>query len=103
MSLTKRPKISPFDFAGQRQAAVPGLQYHNIRHAMIKQKCLESQPCALQAKGKLLFPAFNTSDAVTKSKFDNLYGCQHSVLDGIRRATDVMISGESGMTNRLLN
>ncbi|GAB4823996.1 hypothetical protein N2152v2_011042 [Parachlorella kessleri] len=48
----------------------------------------------MQAKGKLLFTAFNTNDAVTKAKFDNMYGCQHSVLDGIRRATDVMISGK---------
>src|SRR5579859_3291310 len=45
----------------------------------------------LQAKGKLTFPAINVNDAVTKSKFDNLYGCRHSLLDGINRATDVMM------------
>jgi len=44
--------------------------------------------------GRLLFPAINVNDAVTKSKFDNIYGCRHSVLDGINRATDVMIAGK---------
>jgi adenosylhomocysteinase len=48
----------------------------------------------LQAKGKLTFPAINVNDAVTKSKFDNLYGCRHSLLDGINRATDVMLAGK---------
>ncbi|MCK5528477.1 MAG: adenosylhomocysteinase, partial [Kiritimatiellae bacterium] len=43
-------------------------------------------------KGTLLFPVFNVNDAVTKSKFDNLYGCRHSLVDGICRATDVMIA-----------
>jgi adenosylhomocysteinase len=44
--------------------------------------------------GKLLFPAINVNDSVTKSKFDNLYGCRHSLVDGINRATDVMIAGK---------
>merc|ERR1711934_1148422 len=44
--------------------------------------------------GKLLFPAINVNDSVTKSKFDNLYGCKHSLPDGIMRATDVMIAGK---------
>ena len=44
--------------------------------------------------GKLLFPAINVNDSVTKSKFDNLYGCRHSLVDGIMRATDVMLSGK---------
>jgi adenosylhomocysteinase len=44
--------------------------------------------------GKLLAPAFNVNDSVTKSKFDNLYGCRESLLDGIKRATDVMIAGK---------
>ncbi len=48
----------------------------------------------LQSKGKLTFPAINVNDAVTKSKFDNLYGCRHSLLDGINRATDVMLAGK---------
>ncbi len=45
-------------------------------------------------EGKLLFPAINVNDAVTKSKFDNVYGCRHSLVDGIMRATDVMLSGK---------
>jgi adenosylhomocysteinase len=45
-------------------------------------------------KGTLLVPAFNVNDSVTKSKFDNLYGCRESLVDGIRRATDVMLSGK---------
>jgi adenosylhomocysteinase len=45
-------------------------------------------------EGTLLFPAINVNDSVTKSKFDNLYGCRHSLVDGINRATDVMIAGK---------
>ncbi|MGD8308969.1 MAG: adenosylhomocysteinase [Chromatiales bacterium] len=45
-------------------------------------------------KGQLLFPAMNVNDSVTKSKFDNLYGCRESLMDGIKRATDVMIAGK---------
>lgn len=48
----------------------------------------------LAAKGELPFPAINVNDSVTKSKFDNLYGCRESLLDGIKRATDVMIAGK---------
>jgi adenosylhomocysteinase len=44
--------------------------------------------------GKLLFPAINVNDSVTKSKFDNLYGCRHSLIDGLNRAVDVMIAGK---------
>jgi adenosylhomocysteinase len=44
--------------------------------------------------GQLLFPAINVNDSVTKSKFDNLYGCRHSLIDGLNRATDVMIAGK---------
>jgi adenosylhomocysteinase len=44
--------------------------------------------------GKLLFPAINVNDSVTKSKFDNLYGCRHSLVDGLNRATDVMLAGK---------
>ncbi|HIG88080.1 MAG TPA: adenosylhomocysteinase [Planctomycetes bacterium] len=46
-------------------------------------------------RGELMFPAMNVNDAVTKSKFDNLYGCRHSLVDGICRATDVMLSGKA--------
>jgi adenosylhomocysteinase len=48
-------------------------------------------------RGELLFPAINVNDSVTKSKFDNLYGCRHSLIDGIFRATDVMIAGKVAM------
>ncbi|KQV91551.1 adenosylhomocysteinase [Rhizobacter sp. Root1221] len=48
----------------------------------------------MSAKGSLLFRAFNVNDSVTKSKFDNLYGCRESLVDGIKRATDVMIAGK---------
>lgn len=49
----------------------------------------------MAAKGELLFPAINVNDSVTKSKFDNVYGCRHSLPDGIMRATDVMIAGKA--------
>src|SRR5215208_1008485 len=45
-------------------------------------------------KGELMFPAINVNDSVTKSKFDNIYGCRHSVIDGLNRATDVMLGGK---------
>jgi adenosylhomocysteinase len=48
----------------------------------------------MEKDGQLLFPAINVNDSVTKSKFDNLYGCRESLVDGIRRATDVMMSGK---------
>jgi adenosylhomocysteinase len=48
-------------------------------------------------KGELLFPAFNVNDSVTKSKFDNLYGCRESLVDGIKRATDVMVAGKKAV------
>ena len=48
----------------------------------------------MEAQGQLLFPAINVNDSVTKSKFDNLYGCRESLADGIKRATDVMIAGK---------
>ena len=48
----------------------------------------------MHAKGELLFPSFNVNDSVTKSKFDNIYGCRHSLVDGIMRATDVLLSGK---------
>ena len=48
----------------------------------------------MKERGELLFPAFNVNDSVTKSKFDNLYGCRESLADGIKRATDVMIAGK---------
>src|SRR5438477_8724923 len=51
----------------------------------------------MQKKGTLLWPAINVNDSVTKSKFDNLYGCRESLVDGIRRGTDVMMAGKVAM------
>jgi len=51
----------------------------------------------MQKEGRLLFPAINVNDSVTKSKFDNLYGCRESLVDGIRRGTDVMMAGKLAM------
>ncbi len=51
----------------------------------------------MASEGTLLFPAINVNDSVTKSKFDNIYGCRHSVIDGLNRATDVMISGKTAV------
>jgi adenosylhomocysteinase len=50
--------------------------------------------CQMAEKGELLFPAVNVNDSVTKSKFDNLYGCRESLPDGIKRATDIMVAGK---------
>ena len=51
----------------------------------------------MMEEGKLLFPAINVNDSVTKSKFDNIYGCRHSLTDGIKRAMDVLMSGKTAM------
>jgi adenosylhomocysteinase len=51
----------------------------------------------MEKQGRLLFPAINVNDSVTKSKFDNLYGCRESLVDGIRRGTDVMMAGKVAM------
>jgi len=51
----------------------------------------------MESDGRLLFPAINVNDSVTKSKFDNVYGCRHSLVDGISRAMDVMLSGKTAM------
>jgi adenosylhomocysteinase len=53
----------------------------------------------MEKKGTLLFPAINVNDSVTKSKFDNIYGCRESLVDGIRRATDVMMAGKVAVVN----
>jgi len=51
----------------------------------------------MEKEGKLLFPAINVNDSVTKSKFDNLYGCKHSLPDGLMRATDIMMAGKKAV------
>ena len=55
----------------------------------------------MQKAGTLLFPAINVNDSVTKSKFDNIYGCRHSVIDGLNRATDVMLAGKLAIVVQL--
>ena len=49
----------------------------------------------MQKDGHLLFPAYNVNDSVTKSKFDNVYGCRESLVDGLKRALDVMVAGKT--------
>jgi adenosylhomocysteinase len=51
----------------------------------------------MEKNGTLKCPAFNVNDSVTKSKFDNLYGCRESLVDGIKRATDVMVAGKTAV------
>ena len=51
----------------------------------------------MEERGELLFQAINVNDSVTKSKFDNVYGCRHSLVDGIKRAMDVLVSGKVAM------
>jgi adenosylhomocysteinase len=51
----------------------------------------------MHERGELLVPAINVNDSVTKSKFDNIYGCRESLVDGIKRATDVMMAGKTAM------
>src|SRR5262249_21267119 len=53
----------------------------------------------MMREGSLRAPAFNVNDSVTKSKFDNLYGCRESLVDGIKRATDVMVAGKIAVVN----
>ena len=53
--------------------------------------------CQMFANGELKVPSINVNDSVTKSKFDNLYGCRESLVDGIKRATDVMVAGKTAV------
>ncbi len=81
----------------QRLAAQPG--WYSKRLAAIKGVTEETTTGVhrlyqMAKEGKLAFPAINVNDSVTKSKFDNLYGCRESLVDGIKRATDVMIAGK---------
>jgi len=83
--IKKRLKASPGWFTKQR-AAIKGVSEETTTgvHRLYE----------LQKKGLLPFPAINVNDSVTKSKFDNKYGCKESLVDGIRRATDVMMAGK---------
>jgi adenosylhomocysteinase len=69
----------------------------NIRGVTVETTTGVHRLYELQKKGTLLFPAINVNDSVTKSKFDNLYGCRESLVDGIRRGTDVMMAGKMAM------
>ncbi|HET9463266.1 MAG TPA: adenosylhomocysteinase, partial [Thiobacillus sp.] len=80
-----------------RVAAQPG--WYSSRLAVVKGVTEETTTGVhrlyqMHARGELKFPAINVNDSVTKSKFDNLYGCRESLVDGIKRATDVMIAGK---------
>jgi adenosylhomocysteinase len=83
--IKKRLKASPGFFAKQREA---------IRGVTEETTTGVNRLYQLQKKGLLPFPAINVNDSVTKSKFDNKYGCKESLVDGIRRGTDVMMAGK---------
>ena len=86
-SIKKRLKANP-GFYGRNAASIKGVTEETttgVHRLYIMEK-----------EGKLLWPAINVNDCVTKSKFDNLYGCRESLVDGIRRGTDVMMAGKVG-------
>src|SRR5207247_5970596 len=90
-------EICLFNSIKQRLATQPG--WYSKRLAAIKGVTEETTTGVhrlyqMHKDGKLAFPAINVNDSVTKSKFDNLYGCRESLVDGIKRATDVMIAGK---------
>src|SRR5947209_7762641 len=92
------PRPSPWAWAGPPPRPHEPKRYTNIA-AEIKGVTEETTTGVhrlyqMVESGELLFPAINVNDSVTKSKFDNLYGCRHSLIDGINRATDVMIGGK---------
>ncbi len=87
-AIKKRLKGNP-GFYGRNAAAIKGVTEETttgVHRLYIMEK-----------EGKLLWPAINVNDSVTKSKFDNLYGCRESLVDGIRRGSDVMMAGKVGM------
>src|SRR6516164_2630178 len=80
----------------------PGNEEEEVLFASIKKVSEETTTGVhrlylMEREGKLLWPAINVNDSVTKSKFDNLYGCRESLVDGIRRGTDVMMAGKVAM------
>ncbi|MDQ7011191.1 MAG: adenosylhomocysteinase [Mariprofundaceae bacterium] len=90
-------EVALFNAIHKRLASTPG--YYTERRKAIRGVTEETTTGVhrlyqMQEKGELPFPAINVNDSVTKSKFDNLYGCRESLLDGIKRATDVMIAGK---------
>jgi adenosylhomocysteinase len=94
---TSEEERSLFASIKQRLAAQPG--WYSTRAKHIKGVTEETTTGVhrlyqMHKEGRLLFPAINVNDSVTKSKFDNIYGCRESLVDGIKRATDVMIAGK---------
>jgi adenosylhomocysteinase len=94
---TSDEERSLFASIKQRLAAQPG--WYSTRARAIKGVTEETTTGVhrlyqMHKEGRLLFPAINVNDSVTKSKFDNIYGCRESLVDGIKRATDVMIAGK---------
>ncbi len=90
-------EVALFSAIRKRLAGKPG--WYSRRKAAIRGVTEETTTGVhrlyqMQERGELPFPAINVNDSVTKSKFDNLYGCRESLLDGIKRATDVMIAGK---------
>ena len=90
-------EICLFNSIKKKLASQPG--WYSARLAQIKGVTEETTTGVhrlyqMHKEGKLAFPAINVNDSVTKSKFDNLYGCRESLVDGIKRATDVMIAGK---------
>ena len=86
-------------FAAIRARLATDPSWYSVRLAQIKGVTEETTTGVhrlyqMHARGELKFPAINVNDSVTKSKFDNLYGCRESLVDGIKRATDVMIAGK---------
>ena len=86
-------------FAAIKARLATDPSWYSVRLAQIKGVTEETTTGVhrlyqMHARGELKFPAINVNDSVTKSKFDNLYGCRESLLDGIKRATDVMIAGK---------
>ncbi|UCC56679.1 MAG: adenosylhomocysteinase [Gammaproteobacteria bacterium] len=90
-------EVSLFNSIKARLAEQPGWYsniHNNIRGVTEETTTGVHRLYQMQERGELPFPAINVNDSVTKSKFDNLYGCRESLVDGIKRATDVMIAGK---------
>jgi len=86
-------------FAAIKEKLAQDPHWYSVRLAQIKGVTEETTTGVhrlyqMSQKGELAFPAINVNDSVTKSKFDNLYGCRESLVDGIKRATDVMVAGK---------
>ena len=94
---TNEEETALYDSIAQRLKSAPGFYGRiakNIRGVTEETTTGVHRLYQMQKEGRLLFPAINVNDSVTKSKFDNLYGCRESLVDAIKRATDVMIAGK---------